>query len=117
LPVSADYAAYVMEQFGRLGVTSRKMFGGVGFYLDGLFFALIDDDVLYFKIDDMTRGDFEGRDSHGWTPPGFSGPVAYMSVPSEVLEDPDDLADWARKAAAVAARKKDKPKGKAKSKT
>jgi len=27
------------------------MFGGVGLYCDGLFFALLDDDRLYFKID------------------------------------------------------------------
>ena len=114
MPVSADYTAYVMEQFGRLDVTSRKMFGGVGLYVGGLFFALIDDDVLYFKIDEQTQGDFEGRDSHGWIPPGATGPMGYMSVPSEVLEDPDELADWARKAAAVAARKTVKPPAKRK---
>jgi DNA transformation protein len=28
------------------------MFGGVGLYSGDLFFALMDDDVLYFKVDD-----------------------------------------------------------------
>ena len=38
------------------------MFGGVGIYAGDLFFALIDDDTLYFKVDDSNRSDFEKRD-------------------------------------------------------
>ena len=35
------------------------MFGGAGFYLEGLFFALIAEDVLYFEVDDGNRADFK----------------------------------------------------------
>lgn len=35
------------------------MFGGVGLYAGELFFALIDDDILYLKADDTTRAAFE----------------------------------------------------------
>jgi DNA transformation protein len=41
------------------------MFGGVGIYAAELFFALLDDDTLYFKVDDATRPQFESR---GMTP-------------------------------------------------
>jgi len=34
------------------------MFGGVGIYCGDLFFGLIDDDTLYFKVDDSNRSDF-----------------------------------------------------------
>ncbi|CAN5157438.1 TfoX/Sxy family protein [soil metagenome] len=106
MAVSPDYAAYVLEQLGRTGATSRKMFGGMGLYIDGLFFALIDDDCLYFKVDEQTRADFAGRDTQPWMPPGATWTTpGYMSVPSEVIEDPDDLTEWARKAVGVAARK------------
>ena len=56
MAVSASYKAFVLEQLGRVApVTSRGMFGGVGIYSAGLFFALIDDDTLYFKVDAATR--------------------------------------------------------------
>ncbi len=56
MSVSNDYRDFVLEQLAPAGrVTSRAMFGGVGLYLDGLFFALIDDDTLFFKTDDATR--------------------------------------------------------------
>lgn len=94
-----------MEQLAPTGATARKMFGGMGLYIGGAFFALIDDDVLYLKVDDETRPDFAGRDVQPWTPPGGKGPAAYLSVPSEILEDPEALAAWARKAVAVAERR------------
>lgn len=50
----------VLQQLSRLTpVTGKPMFGGVGFYAQGLFFALIAEDRPYFKVDDTTRPDFE----------------------------------------------------------
>jgi TfoX/Sxy family transcriptional regulator of competence genes len=37
------------------------MFGGVGIYAGNLFFALIADDTVYFKVDAATRPQFEER--------------------------------------------------------
>ena len=60
MAVSASYKAFVLEQLAGAGtLTARAMFGGVGLYCQGLFFALIDDDTLYLKVDDATRPDFE----------------------------------------------------------
>jgi DNA transformation protein and related proteins len=62
MPVGAAFLQYVLEQLERAGkVASRRMFGGVGLYCDGLFFGLIDDDTLYFKVDNTTRADYEAR--------------------------------------------------------
>ena len=60
MTVSAGFRSYVLEQLGRVlsNVRSRSMFGGVGIYSGDLFFALIDDDTLYFKVDDSTRPGF-----------------------------------------------------------
>ena len=46
-----EFAAFVLEQLGgeRRGVTCRKMFGEYGLHCYGKFFALICDDVFYFK--------------------------------------------------------------------
>jgi DNA transformation protein len=53
MAVSQSYREFVLEQLGRVSrVTGKAMFGGVGIYAQGLFFALIAEDRLYFKVDD-----------------------------------------------------------------
>lgn len=106
MTISSDYAAYVVDQLSQsLKVTSRRMFGGLGVYSEGLFFALIWADVLYFKVDDSNRADYTARGCAPFQPPVRDEIVysmSYFAVPPEVLEDPDDLASWARKSIAVA---------------
>lgn len=109
MAVSADFRDFVLEQLAPAGrVTPRAMFGGVGLYLDGLFFALIDDDALYFKADAATRPRYEKAGSRPFCPypdrPEKS--MGYWQVPAEVLEDADELAAWAREAMGVALAKR-----------
>ena len=106
MPVSKEYLGYVLEQLGGLTrVTSRRMFGGVGLYSDGLFFGLIDNDTLFFKVNDSNRADYLARNMAQFRPfpdkPDLS--MSYFSVPADALEDRDELAAWARKSVAVAA--------------
>lgn len=105
MAVTDDFRDFVIGQLASAGrVSSRRMFGGVGLYLDGLFFALIDDDVLYFKTDDATRKRYEKAGTRPFCPypdrPDQS--MGYWEVPADVLEDPDELAPWAREAMRVA---------------
>jgi DNA transformation protein len=113
MPVSADFRDFVLEQLAPAGrVAPRAMFGGVGLYLEGLFFALIDDDTLYFKADDATRSRYEQAGSKPFCPYPDEPDKAmgYWQVPAEVLEDSDELAAWAREAMGVAlAKKKPRP--------
>lgn len=86
------------------------MFGGVGIYAGDLFFALIDDDTLYFKVDDSNRSDFEERDMGPFRPFGESGEVMqYYAVPPDLLEDVDALRSWVDKSLFVARQKKKRP--------
>jgi len=104
MAVSAAYREFVLEQLGRVTpVTSRSMFGGVGIYADGLFFALIGGDTLYFKVDDTNRGDFEAAGMGPFRPFGEDQPpMRYYELPADLLEDPDRLRPWIDKAVAVA---------------
>ncbi|HZF16621.1 MAG TPA: TfoX/Sxy family protein [Steroidobacteraceae bacterium] len=113
MTVSADYLAYILDQLTALGgVTSRRMFGGVGLYCEELFFAIIDDDVLYFKADDSNRGDYQALGMKRFCPfpdqPQYE--MGYYEVPADALEDPEALAVWARKSLAVAATSKKQPR-------
>jgi DNA transformation protein len=107
MAVSSDYLDFVLEQLAPLGeLRSRKMFGGVGLYANNLFFAIIDDDVLYLKGDDALRPQFEAAGSHAFDPFGEGKPMAYWSAPAEALDEPDQLAEWGRRSLAVAAARK-----------
>ena len=83
------------------------MFGGVGLYSGEFFFALIADDILYFKADASTRPDFEARGMGPFRPFGDAGgTMQYYQVPEDLLEDPDALRPWVEKAVDIARQKK-----------
>jgi DNA transformation protein len=111
MAVSQSYRDFVLEQLGRvIPVTGKSMFGGVGLYADGLFFALIAEDRLYFKVDDTTRPDFERFGMEPLRPFGEDSGMGYYEVQADVMEDPVQLAPWMRKAIDVAANAKGKQK-------
>jgi DNA transformation protein len=104
LSVSQEYQDYVTEQLCLVGyVVAKKMFGGVGLYADGIFFALIANDTLYHKVDDTNRQDYESAGMGAFRPyPDKTRVMQYYEVPVEVLEDKEELLVWARKSIAVA---------------
>lgn len=111
--VSQSFRTFILEQLGRYvpGIRARNMFGGVGIYAGDFFFALIDDDTLYFKVDESNRPDFEARGMGPFQPYGEDGEtMGYYRVPDDLLEDSEALAGWAEKAIAAARRAKAKPR-------
>ena len=105
MPVSSNYLGYVREQLAGLGaVSSRRMFGGAGLYFDGFFFALIDNDTLYLRVNDSNRADYTTRGMGPFRPyadrPQLS--MSYYETPADVLEDAAGLVAWARRSVAVA---------------
>jgi len=105
--VSESYQSFVLEQLEGVGqVTAKNMFGGVGLYLDMVFFALISNDILYFKVDESNQPDFEAAEMGPFRPFGAkSYAMKYYEVPAEVLENREMLSVWADRALAVARRK------------
>src|SRR5262249_6058699 len=101
-----SFTSFVVDQLSELGeVTPRSMFGGVGLYHRGVFFGLIGRDVLYLKVDDSNRGDYERAGMRAFQPsPDRRGTMHYYAVPLDVLESGLELTTGARKAVAVAER-------------
>ncbi len=91
-------------------VEARSMFGGFGLYLDGLMFALIAFDRLYFKIDDDNRRDFVDAGAEAFSYQGKTRRIemSYWELPGAVLDDPAKLIDWAGRAQGAARRAKAK---------
>jgi DNA transformation protein len=56
MAVAPGFTDFVVEQLDGSGpITTKRMFGGVGIYSRDTFFAIIDNDILYLKVDDTTR--------------------------------------------------------------
>lgn len=111
-------ADFIRDLFGAFGpVTVRRMFSGAGIFADGLMFGLIVRDVIYLKADDTSVADFEREDCKPftYTRGNKSGRASehalpYWRLPERLYDDPDELAAWARRAFAVAERKKFAPR-------
>jgi DNA transformation protein len=106
MAVSESFLMFVLEQLdGVRHVTHRRMFGGVGLYSGEHFFGILDNDRVYFKVDDRSVGDYI-RAGMGSFRPHPTQPVTmtYGEVPVSVLEDRDELVVWARRAIDAAER-------------
>ncbi|WP_137133879.1 TfoX/Sxy family protein [Rhizobium sp. FKY42] len=82
-----------------LPISIRRMFGGKGIYRDGVIVALELRDEILLKADEHTAPLFSAAGARQWTYEGKKGkPVLmpYWSVPDEALDDPDEMAKWAR---------------------
>jgi DNA transformation protein len=110
MPVSREYEEYLLDRLSVCGeVFSRRMFGGLGLYLDGLFFALAADNVLYFKVDETNRDDYEKSEMEPFRPfEDKKATMNYYEVPPEILDDDAELKKWAEKAFEVAVRHQEK---------
>lgn len=87
-------------------VRARAMFGGFGIYHEGLMFALIAQDRLYFKVDERTRPRFAASGAHPFVYQGRTKPVemSYWSAPPGTPEDSAGLLPWAELGLAAARR-------------
>jgi DNA transformation protein len=68
-------------------------------------FALIADDTLYLKADGTTMPAFEaeGMKAFTYTSKGRKPiTMSYWELPPRLLEEPDELAEWARAAHRIA---------------
>lgn len=79
------------------GLSCRAMFGGFGFYKDGIFFGLIAIDVLYFKVDDVNKPKYEEQNCMPFvyvSPKGKQMKMSYFEVPEDVMENKDVFVEW-----------------------
>jgi DNA transformation protein len=97
-----------------LRVSLKRMFGGYGIYAEGRIIAITFDSEIFLKVDEQTRGFFEG---HGSTPftyekkAGEQAVMSYFSVPAEAYDD-DQLRRACIEAAFSAAQRAPLPKKK-----
>ncbi len=104
MAVSASYLTFVLEQLaGVRGIVTKRMFGGVGIYSGEAFFAIIDNDTVFFKVDEALAAQYRKAGMPPFAPiPGKPPMMGYYQVPPHVLEDGDAMVQWARQSLEVA---------------
>ena len=110
-----SFKEFVLDQLGALPeLRAKAMFGAHGLYSGDKFFGIVDEGRLFFKTDATSQADYTARGMEAFTY-GMKGKLltmAYHEVPADVLENPHELAGWARKAIALAAVRPKKTKKK-----
>ena len=96
-------------------VQARAMMGGHLVFCGGVSVALLSDDRLYLKADDLTKDAFAtaGGEAFVYEHSGRKVQMSYWSPPEGALEDPEEMRPWALLALEAALRAK-KPASKAK---
>ena len=102
--VSSGFRDFVLDQLaGVRGFRARAMFGGVGLYSGDVFFGILAADVLYFKVGDANRDEYERAGSKPFKPYSDRAmKMPYYNVPIATLEDAMTWWRGPRRAIAVA---------------
>jgi DNA transformation protein len=105
------FVEFLLELFAPLGdVTSKRMFGGYGFFMDGLMFGLVAESTLYLKTDEENKALFEnkGLEPFIYEKTNKNVVMSYYQSPEDAVDSSDAMAFWAKSAFAAAKRTKER---------
>jgi|SRR5450756_2384766 len=100
-----SFKEFVLDQLSALpDLRAKAMFGAHGIYSGEHFFGILDEGRLFFKTDASTQAEYTSRGMGPFTyeMKGKVMTMGYHEVPPEVLEQPQELVVWARKAIGLA---------------
>jgi DNA transformation protein and related proteins len=108
MAASDSFAEFLREQLAPLGgITMRRMFGATGVFCDGLMFAVVSEDTLYFRVDDHNRTAFKDATSFpplSYEKKGRTISLSFWRAPERLFDETDELVMWSRTALAAARR-------------
>ena len=106
---------HIKELFAAFApVSVRRMFSGAGVFTEGLMIAIVVDGVIYLKVatQDIAAFEREGCGPFSYaTKEGTRSLASYWRMPDRFYDDPDELAQWARRAYAAAQAGRTKQRG------
>lgn len=98
MAVSKDFLNFVLDQLSSWdGIYTKRMFGGVALFQEGLAFAMIAFDTLYLKVDKSNIDKYIVQGSQPMKPFKSDEIVkSFYSVPPDVFENSDEFIKWAK---------------------
>lgn len=109
---SSDYVEFVMDQLASLRVASGRFFGGTALSSAGTQFAMVMGNSLFFVVDDTTRPKYESMGSSCFSYSARKGRVdvrKYYAVPTDLIEDQEQLVALAKESIQAANAAKQRP--------
>jgi len=110
--VKSDFHDYLISDVFKdiAGITSCRMFGGFGFYRDSIFFALLFNDQLYFKVGVGNKKEYEdlGSQPFKYSKKNKEITLSFWEVPADILEDKEKIVEWVEKSVTEARKSKKK---------
>lgn len=103
MTVSNDFITFVVDQLSGWGdIRVKRMFGGAGLWCEGKMFALLADNVAYFKVDDTNREKYIEAGSGPLQPfPNKKAILSYYEIPFYILENREELMEWAEESLTI----------------
>jgi DNA transformation protein len=104
--IDNSFKDFVLDQLSALpDVRAKAMFGAHGLYQGEYFFGILDEGRLFFKTDETSQADYTARGMEQFTyeSKGRTLTMSYHEVPTDILENPQELVVWAQRAIQVAA--------------
>ena len=95
----SDFIPFVQELLEDWApVSARRMFGGHGLYHEGLMFAIVMEQRLYLKADEVNRPEFEalGLAPFTYAMKGKAVALSYWAAPDAVCDAPEEAVHWAK---------------------
>jgi DNA transformation protein and related proteins len=94
----------LFQAFGPIAL--KRFFGGEGIYAGEIMIGMVFSDTIYFKTDETTRKAFLAERTKPFTfekrSTGETVVTGWYALPDRLYDEPDELAEWARAALAVA---------------
>ncbi len=107
MAVSEDYLNFITDQLSDFGdVEVKRMFGGIGFFKEGLMFGKIGSDTFRLKVDKHNQDEYEKRGMKPFYSKDKKKGMPYWEVPADIIEDRSQLKEWATKSFEAAVRAK-----------
>lgn len=98
MTVSNNFILHAVESMTSVvPISYRRIFNGYGIYHNGVQFAIIVNDHLYFRADDLSRNLYIANKMAAFQPNSVTmGETSFFQLPDEVLSNPAELLHWMR---------------------
>ena len=110
MPLSAEFLEFLKDQMSVFGAVSiRRMFGGAGISRGEVTFAIVVDETLYLKTDELSDALFDAEKLENFSYAAKGGKrieMSYRRAPARVMDDADEMALWCGRAYEAALRAK-----------
>ena len=98
MTVTNHFLLHAVESMSHVApVSFRRIFNGYGIYHQGVQFAIVINDRLYFRADDYSRSLYTAKHMTPFLPSAIGdGESNFFQLPDDVLTQPAELIFWMR---------------------